>query len=333
MHLWAIYELLTWLVSSLVVRLIFVLLIIISKWILFKKAGEKWRKSIIPIYNEYTLFKIWWHKKRFLRIFLPPAYLFAKIAIFFDISKKFWKWSLFACWLTYFPAIFYPILARWKAKYDNSQKMSRTLLQRFFAWIMWIIVWFIGALIFALFHPWLNKKVDEFRLNIQIPIMKICADFLIDDRAENYLWLIDEHEFMYNDEDMISWKELKPYISKLKRWDIIFTEWDKYISSIMIPWKWKHAIIYLGNWKILDATSKWITIWVLQDLDNLSRGSLLKSIIVFRPNLTKELKEKFIQFALNQIGKAYDFDYNNKNKYHIRINIYLKNCNFTRRCC
>jgi len=36
------------------------LLIIIAKWIMFKKAWEKWWWAIIPVYNEYLLFKIAW---------------------------------------------------------------------------------------------------------------------------------------------------------------------------------------------------------------------------------------------------------------------------------
>jgi len=295
-----------WLISTII--------IVIAKWFIFKKAWEKWWKAIVPIYNDYILFKIAWRKKWFWWILFPPVYLFVKIAIFFDIAKKFWKSNQFALWLYFIPVIFYPILAWWKAKYDSSKKMSWTLFWKIVAGITWIVALFIWAFVWVLYHPGQNEKLDEIRLKIQTPMMKMLSDYLIDGRANNYLWLIDEHEFFHNDDDMISWEEFEPYINQLQRWDIIFTDWAKYISSIVIPWTRKHALIYLWSWEIIDATSKWVTVWELKDLDNLSRGSLLKQIIAFRPNLTDEQKEEFIQFAFDQLGKPYDFDYNKEDK-------------------
>ncbi|MBR4634001.1 hypothetical protein IKO50_03445 [bacterium] len=37
-------------------------------------------------------------------------------------------------------------------------------------------------------------------------------------------------------------------------------------------------------------------------------------MIAFRPNLTEEQKEIFINFAFEQEGKPYDFDYNKEDK-------------------
>lgn len=290
------------------------LLIIIAKWIMFKKAWEKWWWAIIPVYNEYLLFKIAWHKKWIWWILFPPVYLFVKIAALFDISKKFWKSNWFALCLYIAPVIFYPIIAWWKSKYSKDKKMKWTTFWKIFAAIIWLIALLWSAFVWVLFHPGQNEKLDKIRLNIQTPMMKLLSDYLIDWRANNYLWLIDEHQFLENDPDMISWEEFEPCISQLQRWDIMFTDWAKYISSIVIPWTWKHALIYLWDGKIIDATSKWVTQWELKDLDNLSRGSLLKSIIAFRPNLTEEQKEIFINFAFEQEWKPYDFDYNKEDK-------------------
>ncbi|MBQ4062289.1 MAG: hypothetical protein IJD14_05515 [Christensenellaceae bacterium] len=44
---------------------VFVLLMIIARWRLFKKAGVGGWKSIVPVYNVYTLFKIAWRVKYF----------------------------------------------------------------------------------------------------------------------------------------------------------------------------------------------------------------------------------------------------------------------------
>ena len=295
-----------WLISTII--------IVIAKWFIFKKAWEKWWKAIIPIYNDYILFKIAWHQRWFWWILFPPVFVILKVIVLFDIAKKFQKNAWFALWLYFVPVVFYPIIAWWKAEYDSSKKMSWTLFWKIMAGIIWVIGILIWGFVWVLFHPWKNAKLDEIRLKIQTPMMKILSDYLIDWRANNFFWLIDEHEFHENDFNMISWAEFEPYVEQLQRWDIMFTDWARYISSIVIPGTWKHALIYLWNWEIIDATSKWVTVWKLQDLDNLSRGSLLKQIIAFRPNLTDEQKEEFVQFAFNQLGKPYDFDYNKEDK-------------------
>lgn len=48
-----------------IVQIIYFAVYMIGLWILFKKAGEKGWKAIIPFYNSYTLIKIaelnWWY--------------------------------------------------------------------------------------------------------------------------------------------------------------------------------------------------------------------------------------------------------------------------------
>ena len=48
-----------------VISLICAVLIIIAWWKVFTKAGDKGWKSIIPIYNGYTQFKLFWNTKMF----------------------------------------------------------------------------------------------------------------------------------------------------------------------------------------------------------------------------------------------------------------------------
>jgi hypothetical protein len=125
------------LISDWVIQFLCTLIIVIAKWIIFKKANEKWWKAIIPIYNDYILFKIAWHKNWFWWILFPPMFIIMKIIALFDISKKFQKSAWFTLWLLYIPVVFYPILAWWKAKYDASKKMKWTLFWKFIAWIIW----------------------------------------------------------------------------------------------------------------------------------------------------------------------------------------------------
>ena len=48
-----------------VVSLILVILLIIAWWKIFTKAGEKGWKAIIPVYNAYIQYKLFWNTKMF----------------------------------------------------------------------------------------------------------------------------------------------------------------------------------------------------------------------------------------------------------------------------
>ncbi|MBR3225589.1 MAG: hypothetical protein IKF78_09720 [Atopobiaceae bacterium] len=45
--------------------LVFYALFVVANWRMFTKAGEKGWKSLIPIYSDYTLFKLVWNTKSF----------------------------------------------------------------------------------------------------------------------------------------------------------------------------------------------------------------------------------------------------------------------------
>jgi len=52
-------------IAAIAVIIAFYVLLVIANWMIFKKAGEAGWKSIIPILNLYTLFKITWNTKMF----------------------------------------------------------------------------------------------------------------------------------------------------------------------------------------------------------------------------------------------------------------------------
>ena len=56
--------------ASSVVSLVCAILTIIAFWKIFTKAGEKGWKAIIPIYNAYTAYKLFWNKKMFWITFI-----------------------------------------------------------------------------------------------------------------------------------------------------------------------------------------------------------------------------------------------------------------------
>lgn len=106
---------------------------IIAECKLFTKAGEKWWKVFVPIYNTWVQNKItglaWW----WLPIFLVASALtevqtlgfvagMAVILVSFNynynLAKKFGKSNGFAVLTTFLPVIGLPILAFGSAKYD-----------------------------------------------------------------------------------------------------------------------------------------------------------------------------------------------------------------------
>ena len=58
---------------------------------------------------------------------------------------------------------------------------------------------------------------------------------------------------------------------------------------------------------ILDASSDGVLVRDIQYLSDLDKGSLLQSIIVFRPLVSEDTIALFIEDAKSHIGKPYDF--------------------------
>lgn len=92
--------------------IIAMVIIIISHWFIFKKAGEEGWKAIIPFYNSYTLCKItigngW----VFLIGLIPYVNIVFGIYITVMICTVFGKSTLFKIGAVFLPIIFIPILA------------------------------------------------------------------------------------------------------------------------------------------------------------------------------------------------------------------------------
>ena len=113
---------------------------IIAECKLFTKAGEKWWKVFVPIYNTWVQNKIvglaWW----WLPIFLVASALtevqtlgfvagMAVILVSFNynynLAKKFGKSNGFAVLTTFLPVIGIPILAFGSAKYDAKAETDK----------------------------------------------------------------------------------------------------------------------------------------------------------------------------------------------------------------
>jgi heme/copper-type cytochrome/quinol oxidase subunit 2 len=122
------------------IALAIVVFFIIAECKLYAKAGEKWWKVFIPIYNSWIETKItglaWW----WLPIFLLASSLygandlayvggFGLILVSFNynynLAKKFGKSNGFAVLCTLLPIIGIPILAFGSAKYDKDAAVDK----------------------------------------------------------------------------------------------------------------------------------------------------------------------------------------------------------------
>lgn len=101
-----------------VVYVVFILLMIVSMWKIFTKAGKPGWASIIPIYNIIVLLEIvgkplWW----FLLFFVPCVNIIFFVWTYNLLSKSFGKSEGFTVGLILLGFIFFPILAFGDAVY------------------------------------------------------------------------------------------------------------------------------------------------------------------------------------------------------------------------
>ncbi|MES2437099.1 MAG: DUF5684 domain-containing protein [Patescibacteria group bacterium] len=97
------------------------IVMIVSTWKIFQKAGEPGWASIVPIYNLIVMSRIsglpiW----IVLLMFIPFVSIFAGIALIYGLTKSFGKGIGFMLGLLFLPFIFLPILA-----FGKSQHITR----------------------------------------------------------------------------------------------------------------------------------------------------------------------------------------------------------------
>lgn len=106
-------------VSALMVPILIIgVILIISLWKIFQKAGYQGWEAIVPIYNIYILLKIvgkpWWW---LLLMCIPYVGLIWQIWSYNMLSKSFGKTEGFTAGLVLLPFIFFPILGFGDARY------------------------------------------------------------------------------------------------------------------------------------------------------------------------------------------------------------------------
>ena len=96
---------------------------VLSMWILFAKAGEYGWKSIIPLYNYYTLFKISLGKGMlFLVACVPILNIYYHFRLYVSLADAFGKNRTYGMLTAFFPAVFIPIIAFGSSTYSDPFK-------------------------------------------------------------------------------------------------------------------------------------------------------------------------------------------------------------------
>ncbi len=116
------------LIIYLIILLVVAVLQIVAMWKIFTKAGEAGWKSIIPVYNIITLFKISGISPLFVLVYLAAiipyvgwiAVIGMTIYLNYNLSKSFGKDIGFTVGLCLLGTIFYLILGFGKAEYVGS---------------------------------------------------------------------------------------------------------------------------------------------------------------------------------------------------------------------
>ena len=93
-------------------------LLIVSMWMIFKKAGKPGWAAIVPFYNIYVMYEITWGSGwRFLMLLIPLYNIILTIQTQVKLAKAFGKGGGFAVGLIFLPYVFQPILAFSDAAY------------------------------------------------------------------------------------------------------------------------------------------------------------------------------------------------------------------------
>jgi hypothetical protein len=112
-------------IAGVVLMLIYVaviVLVIVSLWKIFEKAGKPGWAAIVPIYNIVVMLEIvgkpiWW----IILYLIPCVSLIVGIIVVFELARVFGRGPGTAIGLIILPIVFYPMLAFGSAKYQGVQ--------------------------------------------------------------------------------------------------------------------------------------------------------------------------------------------------------------------
>jgi ABC-type sulfate transport system permease subunit len=106
--------------TFMLVWLAVLILMIVSLWKIFTKAGQPGWASIVPFYNIIVMLQIagkplWW----LVLLLIPFVNIIFGIILLLALARSFGKGGGFVVGMIFFPFIFYPILAFGDSKYTK----------------------------------------------------------------------------------------------------------------------------------------------------------------------------------------------------------------------
>lgn len=91
---------------------------------------------------------------------------------------------------------------------------------------------------------------------------------------------------------------------QMKPGDVLLRRTDYTSANMVIPGFYGHAAVYVGNGKIIDATTHGVREVSVEQFFQEGDHAL-----VMRPkNLSDDQSKKIVQYAQDQLGKVYDYD-------------------------
>lgn len=209
----------------------------------------------------------------------------------------------------------------------------KKIIKRIIKTVLLLIIILVVLFSISYVFPGKMKPVDKVRLEVQTTFLKFLG--------ENYVTDFIPYEYGEKESThLLTYDEVALYLEQLSTGDVFFTASENYLCSELTPGDWKHSVIYIGtksemeemyspNEKlyklvepyyeteeevlILDGSKEGVKIRELSALSNLSDYSFMNACIGFSINDTKEEVKKFMDFAIAQIGKGYDYDIDTDN--------------------
>lgn len=99
-------------IITIIISLLLSILLIVSMWKIYKKAGKPGWAAIVPVYNIIVLLEIAELPLWYIALFLVPfANIYAMFKIYIELAHKFGKSTGFGVASVFFSVICFPILA------------------------------------------------------------------------------------------------------------------------------------------------------------------------------------------------------------------------------
>jgi hypothetical protein len=95
--------------------------------------------------------------------------------------------------------------------------------------------------------------------------------------------------------------EARSILNGVRKGDILLCTFDRYVSSWVIPGRWKHAAIYVGGNEVVQATLHGV---VKDDILTFLRTD---HVVVLRPPVEEKMRDNAAEEAKTFVGRQYDF--------------------------